>query len=128
MDFSGIVDTLLGNQVFAGISFTAILGTVAYQLRNIPRLLIDATLRFMTVQLTVLSTDGAFDWVDRWLAQQPYAKRAKMLTLRAQDTEDGYAPSYQPDANDTKWNLSPGPGLHMFWWRRRPVFLERSFL
>lgn len=130
MNLSNIITTMLQNQVVTGLSFTAILGAIVFQLRNVPRMLIDATLRFLTVQLTVVSTDMAFDWVDRWLAQQPYAKRAKMLTLRAQADDEDMLPlaSNYSEVYDTQWNLSPGPGLHMFWWRRRPVFLERNYL
>jgi len=129
MNLSNIITTILQNQVVTGLSFTAILGAIIFQLRNVPRILIDATLRFLTVQLTVVSTDMAFDWVDRWLAQQPYTKRAKMLTLRAQAEDDDMplASNYS-EVHDAQWNLSPGPGLHMFWWRRRPVFLERNYL
>jgi mitochondrial chaperone BCS1 len=130
MNFPDIIHTILQNQVVTGLSFTAVLGAIAFQLRNIPRMIVDATLRFMTVQLTVVSTDAAFDWVDRWLAQQPYARRAKMLTLRAQGSdEDLYLPTAgQGQSEPDQWNLSPGPGLHMFWWRRRPVFLDRNYL
>jgi chaperone BCS1 len=29
---------------------------------------------------------------------------------------------------EVNWALSPGPGLHVVWWRKRPVFMERRFL
>lgn len=128
MDFTWITDAILNNQVVTGLSVTALLGAVAYQLRNVPHMISVATLRFMTVELTVNSTDPAFDWVDRWLASQSYAKRAKMLTLRShseQDDSDQYRPL--PRQSDS-WTLSPGPGLHIFWWRKRPVVLERRYL
>ena len=125
MNFSTIIDSILHNQVVTGLSFTALLGAAAYQLRNIPRMIASGTLRFLTVQLSVTSTDASFDWIDRWLAHQPYAKRAKMLTLRAHDeTQD----ILRTDSPESHWALSPGPGLHMFWWRGRPVFLDRHYL
>jgi chaperone BCS1 len=123
MNFDSMLDSVLHNQVVTGLSFTALLGAVAYQLRNLPRLISDGTLRFMTVQLTVTSTDASFNWLDRWLATQPYATHTKMLALRAYDNR------ITPEEEDTAdWMLSPGPGMHMFWWRRRPVFLERRYL
>jgi chaperone BCS1 len=128
MNFSTIIDSVLHNQVVTGLSFTALLGATVYQLRNIPRMITDGTLRFLTVELTVTSTDSSFDCVDRWLAHQPYAKRAKMLTLRSHHDDDTLVVSPRTDVQETNWALSPGPGLHMFWWRRRPVFMERRYL
>lgn len=128
MNFSTIIDSVLHNQVVTGLSFTALLGATVYQLRNIPRLITGGTLRFLTVEVTVTSTDQSFDSVDRWLAHQPYAKRAKMLTLRSHHDDDMLIISPRTDVQETSWALSPGPGLHMFWWRKRPVFLERRYL
>ena len=125
MNISDIANSILHNPVVTGLSFTALLGATAYQLRNIPRIVASGTLRFLTVELTVTSTDASFDWVDRWLAHQPYTKRAKMLTLRAHQDD---AIQLHGDTPDSNWALSPGPGLHMFWWRKRPVFLDRHYL
>lgn len=125
MDYSQIVDSVLHNQVVTGLSFTALLGGVAYQLRNVPRLIRGGFLRFLTVELTVTSTDSVFDWMDRWLAQQPYAKRAKILTLRSHEEQRDFITT---GTTETSWAVSPGAGLHIFWWRSRPVFLERHFL
>jgi chaperone BCS1 len=127
MNFHDLIDPILHNQVVTGLSFTAVLGAAAYQLRNIPHMMTRGTLRFLTVELTVTGNDPSFDWMDRWLANQPYAKRAKMLTLRSgpESTVPTYPP---PDEAHVNWSLSPGPGLHVFWWRKRPVFLERSYL
>lgn len=129
MNFSSVIDAALHNQVVAGLSFTAALGAVAYQLRNIPHWIARGTLRFLTVELTVNSTDPAFDWIDRWLARQPYSQRTKMLSLRSdQEQHDFYSGSPQGNSQEATWTLSPGEGWHMFWWRRRPVFLERHVL
>lgn len=129
MNFSDIIESVLHNPVVTGLSFTAVLGAVAYQLRNIPRLVVSGTLRFLTVELTITSTDPAFECIDGWLAHQPYAKRAKMLTLQSHRTSEDVIMGMRSEPNaDSHWSLSPGPGLHMFWWRKRPVFLERRYL
>jgi chaperone BCS1 len=124
MDISSFVQSILQNQVVTGLSFTALLGGAVYQLRNIPHLIHRGALRFFTVELTVLSSDPSFDWLDRWMARQPYTKKSKMMRLRAIEKNEyrGF------DDDRTEWTLSPGPGLHMFFWRRRPVLLERVFL
>lgn len=126
MNLHDIVESVLHNQVVTGLSFTAALGAVAYQLRNIPHLMVSGSLRFLSVELTVTSSDPSFEWVDRWLAEQPYAKRAKMLTLRSNSNDN--VPLFPNQDVQINWSLSPGPGMHMFWWRNRPVFLERRYM
>ena len=133
MDLSTLLYPILRNQVVTGLSFTAILGAVAYQLRNIPSLIHRGILRFFTVKMTVMSTDAAFEWTERWLAQQPYALKSKMMRLRS-NTADDDAPSAPltstpvASSDQHNWNLTPGDGMHVFWWHRRPIFLERLFL
>lgn len=131
MDFSALLKPILQNQVVTGLSFTAILGAAAYQLRSIPHLVRQGSLRFFTVELTVLSSDPSFEWVDRWLALQPYAKKAKTVMLRTNAVETGeiaVAASATDEREPLAWNLSPGSGSHVFWWRKRPIFLGRRFL
>lgn len=133
MNLSSLLQPILQNQVVTGLSVTAVLGAVAYQLRNIPSLLHRGALRFFTVKMTVMSTDVAFEWLERWLAQQPYALKSKMMRLSARATDDNM-PSVPltslpiAAADASQWDLSPGDGMHMFWWRGRPIFLERQFL
>jgi chaperone BCS1 len=127
MDLASITHAILQNQVVTGLSFTALLGGAVYQLRSIPHLIKRGVLRFMTVELTVISSDSAFEWVDRWLATQPYAKKSKMMRLQANNAAQ--SPVYDRDpAVSPEWTLSPGPGTHLFWWHGRPVVLERSYL
>ena len=123
MDFSSLLKPILDNQVAAGLSFTAAAGGLVYQLRRIPSLLRSGFLRGFTVELTVLSSDPAFDWLDRWLAAQPYAKTARMMRLAAAKPL-----SFDDTAPVTEWALALGPGTHMLFWRGRPVFVERRFL
>jgi chaperone BCS1 len=125
MDISSFTHAILQNQVVTGLSFTALLGGAVYQLRSIPSLIHRATLRFMTVNLTVMSSDPAFEWIDRWLAVQPYSQKTKMMQLQAITS---HTQSYRSDNESPEWALSLGPGTHLFWWRGRPVFLERSFI
>ena len=133
MDFSTLLQPILQNQVVTGLSVTAVLGAIAYQLRNLPNLVHRGVLRFFTVKMTVMSTDVAFEWLERWLSQQPYALKSKMMRLSSHATDDNTASapltSLPVASSDTpNWDLSPGDGMHIFWWRGRPIFLERQFL
>lgn len=119
MGFDTFFQAVLQNQVVTGLSFTALLGGAVYQLRNIPHLIRKGVMRFFTVELTVLSTDMPFDWLDRWLSQHPYTQKSKMMRLRGIE---------RAVSNEAEWALAPGPGTHVFMWCRRPIILERSFL
>lgn len=126
MNFSSLLQPILQNQVVTGLSFSAILGAVAYQLRNIPDMIRRGTLRFFTVKMTVLSTDPCFEWMARWLARQPYAQRSKSMMLHSQ--EETSSANVIDESQPRAWDLSPGPGFHVFWWHGRPVFLDREYL
>lgn len=120
MDIGSVFQDILQNQVVTGLSVTALLGGAMYQLRSIPGLLKFGALRFLTVELTVISSDPAFEWITIWLAKQPYSKRSKIMRL--QSVSD-------PERTDAaEWSLAPGHGTHIFRWRHRPVFLTRSYL
>src|ERR1051325_874599 len=126
MDLSSVLQPILQNQVGTGLSFTAVIGAVAYQLRNLPDLIHRGTLRFFTVKMSVMSSDASFEWMERWLARQPYAQKSKSMMLRSSE-HDGII--RMPDESQpVRWELAPGQGFHVFWWRGRPVFLDRSFL
>ena len=47
-------------------------------LRPVPQIILFALRRQFTVELQVDNTDEAFRWLRRWLAFQPYARRARL--------------------------------------------------
>jgi chaperone BCS1 len=125
MDINTFLQPVLQNQVVTGLSFTALMGGAAYSLRYVPNIMSRAFRRFFTVELTVTSNDPAFEWMDRWLALQPYARKAKMMRL-ATITEDSRHHTTEP--KQPEWILAPGFGTHIVWYRRYPIVLERSLL
>lgn len=116
-------NALLSNQIVTGLSATAILGAVAFQLRRVPSALYSLILRSFTVKLTVDSRDGVFLWIDKWLSSQPYARRTHMVTLRSGNNHD--APP--DDTQQEKWILTPGYGVHWFWWCGRLIVVTRGY-
>ena len=121
--YEAFIQPIAQNQVVTGLSFTALLGAVGYQLRSIPALIERAARRAIVVSMTVTSADPTFVWIERWLAAQSYSQRAKDLTLRSYD--EGGERAWRGDET-TSWALSPGDGLHWFWWRRNFIWLHRS--
>lgn len=112
-----ILDNILSNPIVTGLSTTAALGAVAYQLREAPRQLWNLALHTFSVELRVRNSDPSFTWLEAWLAKQPYAKVTRRVSLTTLD-KDG------DEAAD--WVLSPGVGMHRFWWRNRFVIIDRN--
>lgn len=52
----------------------------------------------------------SFEWVNDWLAQHPYSKKSKRITL---------------EVKDGKGIATPAPGNHLVWWGKRPIILKR---
>ena len=113
---------LADNDVFVGIVGASAIGTLLFVARSVPATLWRLAVRHLTVELTVHSTDPAFEWIRLWLARHPYGGRARRLWLTAHNNRDG------DDAEGEKpeWTLAPGEGLHLFMHGGRPVALWRS--
>lgn len=115
----------LKNAVVSGAIILAIGGMVVAYLRNIPRMLWGWFLRRFTISVEVINSDVAFAWVQTWLDSQPYTKKSRQLSARAQylvDT-DSLGP-IGSSAEKQYVTLMPAPGNHFFYYKRRPVWLS----
>jgi len=121
--YETFIQPISQNQVVTGLSFTALLGALGYQFRRIPGYLENAVRRATVVSLSVNSSDPTYTWIERWLAAHPYSNRAKRVILRSYD-DDGDRAGYAGAAS--QWALSPGDGLHWFWWRKHFIWLSRN--
>ncbi len=109
------------NEIFAGLFAVSALGTVLYALRAVPSLLWGVFLSQYTVQLQVLNTDEAFDWLIEWLGRQDYAKRTRRLKVSS-----GQSTSRLNEEKVPEFILSPGNGNHFFRHKNKLVWLERT--
>jgi chaperone BCS1 len=116
---TAFMDKLLANDIVTGLGAATVLGSVLYQLRAMPGRIYGWIMRTCTVTLSVRSSDSAFTWVEAWLAKQPYAQTTRRVQL---STNDNFWSEYE----GPQWMLAPGQGVHFFWWRRRPVFINRT--
>ena len=93
--------------------------------------------RRLSITVEIPDRDPAFRWLQIWLAAQPYAGRARDLSLATTwipagaeseaavvfDSDDTAATS---PSSQVKFLLSPAPGTHLMLYRGRIVILHRS--
>jgi chaperone BCS1 len=108
-----VLDELLKNPTVAGAAGLMLTGAMLYLLREVPRQIIDLLYWSMTVRLSVGGDDEVFDWVNEWLSEHRYSKKARTLKLSTGRQATG------------GWALAPGYGKHVFW-DAGLVIVERS--
>lgn len=112
-----VVDALT-SQMFAG-GFALMLAAALMALcRSLPFTVWNWLRRRFSVTVEVLNSDPVFGWVEEWLDEHPYSKRATRLTVstKAALGEDAARPVI----------FTPAPGNHFFIYKRRLVWLNRE--
>lgn len=111
------IRSLLANPTFAALGGASLLGAIFYALRQVPSTLLEFLQWRFTCRLIIFNEDSAYEKVNEWLAGLDYAKRCRQMRLSTQ---------FDNDAQEDIDVLSPGLGKHFFWYRGRPVLVERS--
>jgi chaperone BCS1 len=109
------VKAALGSQLVGGGLVLMLTGAVLALLRQVPTRIWGFVRRQAIVTLDIQEKDSSYFWVSQWLDRHPYSKKAReisVLTLHERQ---------EPTAVYT-----PAPGVHLFWFRRRPVWLTRT--
>jgi len=103
------------NQFASGGLLLMIIGGVSVYLREVPERLWHWFIRQTTMLVTVKDDDAAFFWVKEWFLEQEFLKRMRQVDI---DTT----------VRNERVALVPAPGMHWFWYRRRPfqVWFSRS--
>jgi len=103
------------NQFASGGLLLMIIGGVSVYLREVPERLWHWFIRKTTMLVTVKDDDAAFFWVKEWFLEQEFLKRMRQVDI---DTT----------VRNERVALVPAPGMHWFWYRRRPfqVWFSRS--
>ncbi|WP_165233994.1 AAA family ATPase [Aquisphaera insulae] len=132
-----LLESLNHNQFLSGGLSLMIVGAAVALLRKVPGQLWSFFQRRMTITVEIPDRDPAFRWLQVWLALQPYAARARDLSLSTTwvpagaesdsavvfDAEDSAATG---PSSRVKFLLSPAPGMHLMFYRGRIVILRRS--
>lgn len=123
-------EQLRTNEFFQGGAIIAILAALWSWLRTLPELISGWIKYHLMVEIDIPSTDPAFDWINKWLANHEYTKnRARRLTLKTQmataHDEDGLPHLTRNVEEGDELILSPGPGHHYIWDNWRLIILER---
>lgn len=87
------------------------LGTFIAYARSFPRRLYQLWLRYFTVTVKLVQGDGGFNSVTLWLAEHPYNKRARSLTMRNMLNDQVFVPA---------------PGWHWFMHKGLPLVVYIS--
>jgi hypothetical protein len=122
-EFVETLRTQLSNQVVAGAIALGLVGVVAASLRKLPGALWSQLKRAVIVTATLDSRNDLFSAFVAWLNDQRFGQNSRWFTVVQ-------APAAVADDNATddtpKLQYSPAPGFHFFWFRGRPMWMQRE--
>ncbi len=105
-------------------------GWVLYLARAVPEKTWQLAKRRFTMQIEVANTDDAFYWLERWLADHPYSKKASLLTVLARPLRSSRmgGGGFQMDNTEARPPilLTPAPGHHFLRYGGRWLYLNRG--
>ena len=128
-------DLLQKNPLFSGGLTLMVIGSAAALLRRIPSQIRAFLERRVSIWVDIPDRDPAFRWVQNWLAAHPYANRARNLSLTTtwisnepDPTVDSnpYSQHASGPASQARFMLTPGPGVHIMFYRGRILVVHRA--
>ena len=119
----------LQNQFLSGGIVLMLTGSILALCRQVPSRLWRSLTSRLIVSVDVSNDDPIFEWLSLWLAAHPYSRRARRLTAAAARNNYGnidYIQSDEGGAEMPRIIFSPAPGNHIFFYKRRIVWLSRD--
>lgn len=104
------------NQFLQGGMIIGAISAALMYVRSLPRTIWGFCVRRVTMDIEVTEREAAFQWVDRWLAQNSYLlKRARRLSIK-------------DNKRIVRWGVlfTISPGLHYLWFKRRLLIISRD--
>lgn len=122
--FDSILEFIKSNQFLSGGALLGITGILIAYLRSWPAAIFHFLKRRIVTEVDIPDRDEAFKWLTFWLAQNPYKHRCRWWTVQTRRQRD----YDEPATNNKKPRiiLSPAPGVHFLWYRRRLMILQRE--
>lgn len=116
-----LIDQAQHNQIFSGVAGVSIIGGVFYWLRALPNRIGNTLAWGLTSEAMFTSDDIAYQQIIRWLS--PYMIGWQIRSYRPMGLRD---PNADDQDGHIAWTMTPGVGVHWFWWRGWPYRLNRD--
>jgi mitochondrial chaperone BCS1 len=128
-----LLESLENNPFFSGGLSLMMIGALGAILRHLPRRIWHLLERRISIAVEVPDRDPAFRWLQTWLAEGRYAKRARDLSLSTEWVSSEPDPEINPyddrpsgPASQARFVLSPAPGVHLTTYQRRILVVRRN--
>lgn len=112
-----ILIAAMSNPVFAGVGGAAVVSAGLYQIRALPGQIWAVLHDQFSATLVVYSEQEAFRQLDMWIGRHPSAAKARRLAL---------AERWDQLGDKQQFETTMGPGPHILWEGRAPIFLSRE--
>lgn len=121
-------DFFAANEFASGGLLLLTLTTLGYWARRIPVQLYQGAKRRLMLEVEILDKDDAFVWLARWLANQPYCRRSRKLSVSSSwlTLPDRDESTPQDRSRLPELSYVPGPGLHFLRYQKKWLLLSRD--
>lgn len=118
---------LLQSPILSGGLVLMLTGAGIALCRKLPIYLWKWVIRRVTIVVDVSNDDPLFAWLSLWLAEHPYSQKARTLTATSERDDYGRVVSGPRETSELpQILLTPAPGNHLLWYKRRLVWLSRE--
>lgn len=114
--YEQFMELMKENQFLQGGAILGAISAILMYARSLPRTVWDFCVRRVTMEIEISEREAAFQWIDRWLAQNNYLlKRARRLSIK-------------DNKRTVRWGVlfTISPGLHYLWFKRRLLIITRD--
>ena len=126
-----IVGQVSANQFLAGGAVLGAIGFLIAYLKSLPGVVWAWFKRRIIIEIDVPDKDESFQWLDEWLTRQRYQQRCRLLTVcisrkRRERNNIGMIENDYDSRTRPEIRMSPAPGTHYFFYKRRLIILRRD--
>lgn len=121
--FMHLLQAQLNNQLFVGGMVLGLVGLLGMWLRKVPGMVWAYGNRLIIVTAVIDSRNDLFGALITWLNDLPFGRNSRLFTV----IQENANPDDESSANGLPRLLySPAPGVHVFWFRGRLMWIQRD--
>lgn len=121
--FMHLLTAQLDNQLFVGGMVLGLIGLAGMWLRKLPALLWAYGNRLIIVTAVIDSRNDLFSALITWLNELPFGRNSRFFSV----IQENANPDDEASANGLPRLLySPAPGVHVFWFQGRLMWIQRD--